>query len=282
MDPISLGEPPLGAPSESNLSRVLALFERELRVGWEDPDMIRETTPELVRLVRTVPPMGFIRYSRLDPNSADETIREQIEYFRNRRMPFEWEVFDQDTPPDLMGRLLARGFRPTLPPDDPGAVLVFDLGQRRIDLPDPGVADVRRIEQARELGAVRQIEEDVWGTDFGWLEERLARHLEIPGYLSVFLARVDGQPVSCGWTYTFTGTHFAGLRGGATLPGYRGRGLYRALLAARAQKARADGVRYLVVDAAPASRAILERAGFQLLTHAIPLHWSPEQDTTPP
>jgi predicted GNAT family acetyltransferase len=58
------------------------------------------------------------------------------------------------------------------------------------------------------------------------------------------------------------------LWGGATVPAYRKRGLYTALVSARAQEAKARGIRCLTIDASPASRAILEKFGFQLMAYA--------------
>ncbi len=49
------------------------------------------------------------------------------------------------------------------------------------------------------------------------------------------------------------------------MPDHQGRGVYRALVAARAAEARRRGVRYLTVDARETSRPILERLGFQPL-----------------
>ncbi len=63
---------------------------------------------------------------------------------------------------------------------------------------------------------------------------------------------------------------FATLWGGGTLPGWRGRGSYRALVAERAARARARNIRYLQVDASPSSRPILERLGFLAVTTTTP------------
>ncbi|EQD40871.1 GCN5-related N-acetyltransferase, partial [mine drainage metagenome] len=56
--------------------------------------------------------------------------------------------------------------------------------------------------------------------------------------------------------------------GGATVPDYRGRGLYTALLAVRLQEAKRRGARFLTIDAGPMSRPIVEKYGFRLLTFA--------------
>ena len=62
------------------------------------------------------------------------------------------------------------------------------------------------------------------------------------------------------------GRAFAGLYGGGTRPDYQGRGVYLALVAARAAEARRRGHRYLTVDARETSRPILQRIGFEPLT----------------
>jgi GNAT superfamily N-acetyltransferase len=66
------------------------------------------------------------------------------------------------------------------------------------------------------------------------------------------------------------GTRFAGLWGGGTVEAWRGRGIYRALVAHRARIAADRGYRYLQVDASDESRPILERLGFAPLTTTTP------------
>jgi GNAT superfamily N-acetyltransferase len=71
------------------------------------------------------------------------------------------------------------------------------------------------------------------------------------------------------------GTEFAGLWGGSTLAAWRGRGIYRALVAHRARIAAARGIRYLHVDATEDSRSILQRLGFIAVTTTTPYVWKP-------
>ena len=86
--------------------------------------------------------------------------------------------------------------------------------------------------------------------------------------MSVYVAYVDGVPASAAWIDFHENNAFAGLWGGSTLPQYRQRGLYTALVSVRAQEAIARGVRYLTSDASPMSRAVLEKYGFRLLAYA--------------
>jgi len=73
------------------------------------------------------------------------------------------------------------------------------------------------------------------------------------------------------------GTAFAGLWGGSTRPAWRGRGIYRALTAARARSALARGVRWLHSDSTEFSRPILERAGLKRVTVSTPYVWRREE-----
>ena len=77
-----------------------------------------------------------------------------------------------------------------------------------------------------------------------------------------YIGYVDGEPASVGRLYTGPRSVFAGLYGGGTREEFRGRGCYRALIAARARDAALAGARYLLVDALPTSLPILLRLGF--------------------
>jgi predicted GNAT family acetyltransferase len=69
------------------------------------------------------------------------------------------------------------------------------------------------------------------------------------------------------------GTEFAGIWGGATRPGWRRRGIYRALTAARARSALARGKRLIHSDSTEGSRPILERAGLVRVSTTTPYEW---------
>ncbi|MFD0070040.1 GNAT family N-acetyltransferase, partial [Streptomyces sp. NPDC127574] len=71
------------------------------------------------------------------------------------------------------------------------------------------------------------------------------------------------------------GGTFAGLRGGTTVPPWRGRGIYHALIAARARLALARGAAHLHVDASRASAPTLRRPGFRPAATATPYMWKP-------
>jgi GNAT superfamily N-acetyltransferase len=57
---------------------------------------------------------------------------------------------------------------------------------------------------------------------------------------------------------------------------WRGRGIYRALVAHRARIAAGRGIRYLQVDASSQSRPILRRLGFVPLSTTTPYVYQPQ------
>jgi GNAT superfamily N-acetyltransferase len=95
--------------------------------------------------------------------------------------------------------------------------------------------------------------------------EPMALVVAMTGDEAVGSARVDFGP----------GATFAGLFSAVTVPAWRGRGIYRALVAYRAGLAAARGYRYLRVETSLMSRPILRRLGFEPVATTTPYLWSP-------
>jgi GNAT superfamily N-acetyltransferase len=168
---------------------------------------------------------------------------------RMRELPghVEWKYYSHDLPADLPDRLRAAG----LEPEDEETVVVAEAAS--IPPPPPGVELEIVTDEFVDLAA------EVFGDRF-----------DLPKRAVAVVAIVDGRPVSGGRVDFEDGVEFAGLFGGVTLPEYRGRGLYRATVAKRAELARERGYRWLYSDALPTSRPILERLGFVPLTTTTP------------
>jgi ribosomal protein S18 acetylase RimI-like enzyme len=96
-----------------------------------------------------------------------------------------------------------------------------------------------------------------------------------PESLTIAVVEAGEEIVCAGWVRFVPGTEFASLWGGSTLPAWRRRGIYRAMVAYRASLVATCGVRYLQVDASDDSRPILERLGFVPVTTTTPYIWSP-------
>ena len=167
---------------------------------------------------------------------------------RMRELPghVEWKYYAHDGP-ELRERLVEAG----LEPDDEETVVVAEAASIA---PPAAEVDLRE-----EPEAFVELAAEVFGRRYG-----------LPKHAVAVVAFVDGKPVSGGRIDFEENTDFAGLFGGVTLPEYRGRGLYRATVARRAELARERGYRWLYVDALPTSRPILERLGFVAITTTTP------------
>lgn len=223
---------------------------------------------------------GFVSYrdlAGLEGTALDRLIAETVAWFRDRTdvATFEWKTRGHDRPADLSDRLSAHG----LAPDPPETVMIgrADRLDRPVDLP-AGIT-VRRAGDGGDLlddvTRASQLQAGVFGRGSGpsaaATADRLAAAPELSG---LWLAEDGNGTVVCaGRLEVVPGTQFAGLWGGATLAPWRGRGIYRALVAARARAALAAGVVYLHSDCTDMSRPILERSGLVAVTTTTPYLW---------
>jgi GNAT superfamily N-acetyltransferase len=261
-----------------SVARLLAIFDQEQRQDVRFFDMRRDVAPGVVRLMPREgleDGGGTVIYSCLSAENADEVIEAQIAFFAGLGCDFGWKAYEHDTPADLRGRLARHGFAP----GEAEAVVVLDLDEAPESLWEPVSHDVRRIEDLSEIGDVTQVQAQVWDADDlpPWVVDHLSQELRLSGDdLAIYVAYVDGTPASAAWIRFHPPGRFASLWGGSTVPGYRRRGLYTALVAVRAQEARRRGARFLTVDASPMSQPILEKLGFRCISYANEYRWRHE------
>lgn len=140
----------------------------------------------------------------------------------------------------------------------------------------PGGVTLREVTDRADFERIQALESAVWGGDEDWVVDMLASERAAdPASLTVVAAEAGGSVVCAAWIRYAYGTDFATLWGGATLPEWRRKGIYRATVAYRARLARRQGFRYLETDASDDSRPILERLGFVAVTTTTPYIWSP-------
>jgi GNAT superfamily N-acetyltransferase len=135
---------------------------------------------------------------------------------------------------------------------------------------------LRQVHEPGDFARIAALESEVWNDDFTWIAQDLQERVQAaPHEIVVLVAEGDGRVISAAWLVFRPGTDFAGFGGGSTVREWRGRGIYRALVARRAQLASARGVRYLQVDASDDSKPILLKLGFQAVTTTTPYVWTP-------
>jgi GNAT superfamily N-acetyltransferase len=190
---------------------------------------------------------------RFEPGELEEVRAEIHGHLRERGRPAcTWEVGTHARPGGLVERLLALG----LVDDEPTSLAVGMVLAGPPAAMAPGI-EVRRVETDDDFFAAEQIA----AIAFGAKEPPARRRYEPDPHSTTYLAYVDGEPVGRG-SASF-GERGATLFGGSTLPEARGRGVYRALVAARWDDAVARGTPVLVTQASPMSRPILAGLGFR-------------------
>jgi GNAT superfamily N-acetyltransferase len=223
----------------------------------------RETFPEFVRYTPVEPDYeGIVTFANLEDSRVAAAIAEQIAYFHGLGRDFEWKVYDLDRPATLGRELAQRGFVP----GEREAFMFYPTATHRSRPLRPNIR-LERVTSAEGVRKLVAVQERIWNHRLPWLMHSLLADLPES---TVWLAYVDETPVGTGWVKFPAGSSFADLHGGSVLPAFRGRGIYSALFDARADEARDRGYGYLAVDAAPMSRPILLRQGFELVAETTP------------
>ncbi|MFF4094858.1 GNAT family N-acetyltransferase [Streptomyces sp. NPDC001834] len=251
---------------------LLTLFDREMRehAHPDGPGVRVERTGDVVRMTDPAGGWGTVVWSApdLDARRADAAIAAQVAHCAASGLDeFEWKLYAHDRPADLAKRLLAAGFEA----DEPETLMVAPVA----DLPTAvelaeGVR-LRPVRYADDVELMVRAHERAFGTDGSRLRHLMLTRLAAdPDHIVAVLAMAGDEPVSSARMELYPGTRFAGLWGGGTAPEWRGRGVYRALVAHRAGIAAKRGYDFLQVDASAQSRPILERLGFLALTTTTP------------
>ena len=269
-------------------AELLAIYDRQIRrvpnvLPGFDSELINEPAP-LLRVTpnrRDAGCRGGVFWSDLDESNVDVAIARMVEWFGSRGYDFEWKHHGYDRPVDLPERLAAAGFEA----EAEEALIVGEISvvlERLAGAVPPDRVAIRRLRQdaagaAADWERVNELHRAVWNEDGTEFNATLAAGFAAdPEGASMWLAVADdGTVVAAGRVNFHGGTDFVSLWGGGTAEAFRGRGIYRALVARRAQEAAERGFRYLQVDALPSSRRILEPLGFRLLTSTTPWIWKP-------
>jgi ribosomal protein S18 acetylase RimI-like enzyme len=252
---------------------VLAAFDDQMRrnVQGDGPAVRIERVGDVVR--QSGAGWNAIVWSDLDEATADAAIAAQVAHFTALGQELEWKLYGHDRPADLWARLQAAGFVP----DAPETLMAAEVAglATTVTLPE-GVA-LRRVTDPADLALLTRVHEQVYGEPGHELVDGVrALLVDQPDRVVVLVAMAGEEPVCAARLELPAGSDFAGLWGGSTVPAWRGRGVYRALVAARAGIAAERGYRYLQVDASADSRPILSRLGFAVLGTTTPYVLSPQ------
>jgi GNAT superfamily N-acetyltransferase len=222
-------------------------------------------TPRFVLAFSPTPTQSILTSVRTTAEELDGLIAEVRGLVRSRNYTRNvWVVGPSCRPEGLARALEARGFRPAVEPPYEPEMTAMALASA--PPPGPPSVEARRVRNFEEYLQAMKIavsnmgdgEDDAGG---GWLAaaEAFWAQENGPAHLTQ-IAIIDGRIVGFGFSVASPAGLMLG--GAAGIPEFRGRGAYRALVAARWSDAVSLGTPALVIQAGAMSRPILERCGF--------------------
>jgi hypothetical protein len=209
------------------------------RLDSERRSLIREgesleILPNMTRVRSADGSHHHISHSALTCENADAVIGQEVAHYRALGVEVEWKAYGHDSPPDLLARLARQGF--AIGPAE--AVLVLDLESPPAWVKAPPGHPVVRVADTGHVAQFRGAAERIFRKNYQFTADELTQGLRAGSTQHLGYLGMDGQTAaSIGRLYTHPDSAFGGLYGGGTIPSCRGRGMYRAVVAARAKDA---------------------------------------------
>lgn len=259
----------------STAALYLRAYDQQLRTDAETPSAIAVRTLGPLRLVTFPGGRGFVTYRDLagaDEPRVRDLVASALDHYREDPSVtrIEWKTRGHDHTPGLHDALVEAGFAP----QETESIMVGPLQALAADTPPPPGVTLRTLHEESEVRAMSTMADIGFGEDPdpARADALLARLARADG-MELWVAELEGRMVSAGRLEPVPGTEFAGIWGGVTLPEHRGRGIYRALTAARARSALAAGKTLVHSDSTEYSRPILERQGLVKVSTTTPYEW---------
>jgi len=275
---------PMSGTPRAEVAALRAAYDDTLRTEAEMDGALAVTRIGPLWLGEFPGGRGFISYRDLIGADVPALVAAAAAHLAQRPeiLEAEWKSRAHDDAPGLAEALRAHGFVP----GEAESVMLGEAALLAVDVPLPDGVTLRRIAEEADVRRMCAMQEEVFGAP-AHVEELLSSLAEDPS-IECWVAEAGGEGaasapgtagaargeiVSAGRLHPVPGTDVAGIWGGATRPAWRGRGIYRALTAARARSALRGGKTLIHSDSTPYSRPILERYGFVKVTETTPWQW---------
>jgi hypothetical protein len=262
-------------PPMTTSQQYLEAYDQQLRTDAETPSAIAVQRLGPLRLATFAGGHGFVTYQDLggaDAATIAGWVGQALAYYRADAAitRVEWKTRGHDRAPGLHEGLVSSGFVP----DEPESIMIGETRRLAVDVTLPDEVGLRQITSEPDVRAMFAMQAEVFGVpEIEDTANAALRRLATGDGMQLWVAEARGQIVSAGRLDLVAGTEFAGIWGGATRAEWRGRGIYRALTAARARSALALGKRLMHSDSTEFSRPILERAGLVKVSTTTPYRW---------
>lgn len=254
--------------------KLLLAYDQQLRTDTETAGAIAVARMGPLRLATFGRGRGFVTYPHPEEAEAAQMpgmVPRVLDHYRldPAIARAEWKTRGHDRVPGLHLALVKSGFQP----DEPESIMIGDARALAVDLPLPAGVTLRRVRDEADVRAMTAMQDVVFGNPGEDMAQEVLSRMALGDGMELWVAEADGQIVSAGRLEPVAGTDFAGIWGGATLQDWRGRGIYRALTAARARSALTMGKTLIHSDSTEYSRPILERSGLFKVSTTTPYHW---------
>jgi len=259
----------------TDASALLRAYDDQLRTDAETAHAAWAERRGPLRLAVFPGGYGFVSYRDLDgvrADAIDELVGSVLAHFEADPAitTVEWKTRGHDRAPGLLEALAAHGFVA----DEPESIMLGEAALLTAEVPLPEGVVVRRATDEADVRAMSAMQDEVFGDPVSIARaDDLVERLSGDDGTEYWIAEADGRIVSAGRLQPVAASDFAGIWGGSTREEWRGRGIYRALTAARARSAIAMGKRYLHSDSTEFSRPILERSGLVKVSTTTPYLW---------
>ncbi len=259
----------------TDTATLLAAYDDQLRTDAETPSALSVTVRGPLRLVTFPHGRGFVTYRDLggaDAAGIRELVGAAREHFTAQPdvTKVEWKTRGHDFAPGLHDALVDAGFEP----EEPESIMLGEARLLAVDVPLPDGVTLRTVTDEADVRAMSAMADEAFGDPVSdERAESLLHRLTLRDGMELWVAEADGQMVSAGRLEPVPHTEIAGIWGGSTLEPWRGRGIYRALTAARARSALRLGKTIIHSDSTEFSRPILERSGFVKVSTTTPYIW---------
>ena len=229
--------------------------------AWIKPESQIVDTPEIFKITNTAAPYGFmngIYRTQFSTGTSDAVVDIHSEFYRKNNIGFRWYVFPHSSPPGLESKLTS--INPLSITELQGMYL--DVHSTHLETP---------VDVTVESVTSANLEEYIDTVVAGWRQsgqeaEQVRRDIRhdfkgTPPF-SAFLARYNGEAAATGLIRYVDDVGY--FFGGSTDPRFRGKGVYRGLVAERLRSLREKGVAFAMVLARKSSSApICRKLGFQ-------------------
>ncbi len=254
---------------------LLDVYDDQLRTDAETPSAVDVTRHGPLRLVTFAGGRGFVTYR--DLGGADATaIRLLVAEAKAHYLAdpginrIEWKTRGHDHAPGLHGALLEQGFNA----EETESIMIGEATTLAVAVRLPDGVTLRQVAEESDVRAMCAMQDEAFGDPVSEATaDAVLRRLSLGDGMELWVAEAAGAMISAGRLEPVPDTRFAGIWGGATRREWRGRGVYRALTAARASSALEIGKTLIHSDSTEFSRPILERSGLIKVSTTTPYRW---------